>query len=620
MRISYCSSVLLIFLIIPIILYGQNVCSGNLGENIFTAGDFGTGSDNVIREDPGIAPGYFYQTNPPPNDGYYTITNNTGEWFQIWPTWLHIRDNSSDPNGYMMVVNANFSPGIFFEQTITGLCENTLYEFSADVINVVRRGVGGHILPNVSFLLDDQVRFTSGQIPQDEIWHKYGFTFSTPPGVTEMKLTLRNNAPGGIGNDLALDNISFRACGPVALISPDQRAELCKDQPVIEMSVVVGEEQTLFESYQWQISLDGGLNWEDIENANSTNHWHNIDIPGVYYYRYLLSTTGLNLENSKCRIVSDLAVIEVLPEEYFVSDTICFGTFYEAGGQSLMDPGDYRFDLIGRTGCDSIVYLTLDTLSFYDVELDISKEDPECYGESTGSIKINRFNNGTPPYQYSFNGTPTENLQFPNLLEGEYEIFVEDRFGCYGTTEINLVDPPLFWIDAGLDTTLQLGEEYQFNPFFSEVSNSFNWSPALGLDCSNCEQPNLVAIEDQTYKLSALNDKDCIAVDSIKIKVDKRRDVFIPNAFSPNGDLFNDFFSVEGFGQSIQSIVEMKIFDRWGNLLFVQENFQPGLLNGQGWDGKNSGETLNPGVYVYLIKVLFLDGLEEVYSGAVTLF
>ncbi|MCB0549235.1 MAG: hypothetical protein KDD19_16775, partial [Phaeodactylibacter sp.] len=195
-------------------LPAQQICTGNLGENIFTAGDFGSGPTNLVLSNPGIAPGYTYTLSPPPSDGFYTVTNNTGAWGGLFSTWLPIRDNSSDPQGYMMVVNASFSAGIFYEQTVDGLCENTLYEFTADVINLIRNSVSNHIKPNVSFLINDEVRYSSGDIPQNEQWNTYGFTFTTEPGETSVKLTLRNNAPGGIGNDLALDNISFRACGP----------------------------------------------------------------------------------------------------------------------------------------------------------------------------------------------------------------------------------------------------------------------------------------------------------------------------------------------------------------------------------------------------------------------
>ena len=153
----------------PTFLAAQTaLCGGNLGDNNFSAGDFGSGMSNVVQANPGLAPGFQYTTQVPPDDGEYTLTNNINAWSYVYPTWLRVGDNDVNPNGYMMVVNASFAPGIFYEQVIDNLCENTLYEFTADVINLIRTGTTGHILPNVSFLLDDVLSYSSGQIPQDE--------------------------------------------------------------------------------------------------------------------------------------------------------------------------------------------------------------------------------------------------------------------------------------------------------------------------------------------------------------------------------------------------------------------------------------------------------------------
>ena len=148
----------LLCLVLQIIDLQAQICEGNLGENIFTDGDFGQETDNIVQVDPQIAPGYQYVTTPPPNDGQYTITNNTALWNNIWPGWQPIQDNGPGSTGYMLVVNASFTPGLFYEQEVSGLCENTLYEFSADVFNMIGAGAN-FILPNVSFLIDGQVFF-----------------------------------------------------------------------------------------------------------------------------------------------------------------------------------------------------------------------------------------------------------------------------------------------------------------------------------------------------------------------------------------------------------------------------------------------------------------------------
>src|SRR5690606_38981392 len=72
-------------------------CGGNAGENIFIAGDFGSGAANVFPSNPGLAPGYAYTTAVPPDDGEYTITNDMNRWSFAFPAWLRVGDNSPDP-------------------------------------------------------------------------------------------------------------------------------------------------------------------------------------------------------------------------------------------------------------------------------------------------------------------------------------------------------------------------------------------------------------------------------------------------------------------------------------------------------------------------------------------
>ena len=79
-------------------LPAQTLCTGNLGDNIFTDGDFGSGTDKILQKDPKIAPGYTYTTFVPPPDGSYTIAS-TSDWITAYPTWIRIKDHSSDLTG-----------------------------------------------------------------------------------------------------------------------------------------------------------------------------------------------------------------------------------------------------------------------------------------------------------------------------------------------------------------------------------------------------------------------------------------------------------------------------------------------------------------------------------------
>ena len=105
-------------------------------------------------------------------------------------------------------------------------------------------------------------------------------------------------------------------------------------------------------------------------------------------------------------------------------------------------------------------------------------------------------------------------------------------------------------------------------------------------------------------------------MDSIHIRVDKTRLVYMPNAFSPNDDGINDRFFIGS--QSPEEVVRFLVFDRWGALVYQRA----GGVTGDpsiGWTGQINGRPAAEGVYVYLAELRFLDGAVERFSGSVVL-
>jgi len=239
-----------------------------------------------VRFISGSAYNYQLNTGSGPNDNYYLLGTQSRHSFG--PAWIPFYDNSPHRNGYLMSINASYARSKFFDQTISGLCADTQYEFSIDIINVLRRtqvitnvdpntliwtyeGASGGILvatdicdavlepgcaqmsrpgrsgpfiglgsvtrggtgasgtssglggtnrayslnPEVDFALNDVPIYTVPvSIPTDAKWHRVGLTFVTKANLASaINLSVRNLAPGGMGNDLAIDNINFRPCG-----------------------------------------------------------------------------------------------------------------------------------------------------------------------------------------------------------------------------------------------------------------------------------------------------------------------------------------------------------------------------------------------------------------------
>lgn len=609
----------LVFCLLCFAFATAQVCDGNLGENIFEDGDFGFGADNVLLTDPGIAPGYTYTTDVPPPDGYYTLTNNTATWLNLYPTWLTIQDNSNNLEGYMMVVNASFSPGLFYEQQVDDLCENTLYEFSADVINLIRVGIGAHIRPNVSFMLDNITMYNTGDIPQTDNWNTYGFTFTTGPGQTSVTLSLRNNAPGGIGNDLAIDNITFLPCGPLAQILPEEVESICEDGDPIEIFATVTGEQYNTPFFQWQQSFDEGLTWEDISGANGMSFFHTEVNTGFYYYRYLLANSSSSLDNSKCRVVSNVKVIEVVPKFWNVIDTICEGLTYVQGNSMYSQAGIYTDSLISSIGCDSIVTLDLTIVPDMGIQAEVTTTGPVCFGETGGSIMIENLSGGYLPYNFVIDSEIMTDLPLiTNLLAGNYEVLIQDRFGCNLTLEALIENPEQFIIELGPDWSIQLGESVEIEAMVNDELIASTWSPEVEGCALNCLGFEIFPTNSQYYYLTAVSDDECVAVDSVFIEVEKIRKVYIPNVFSPNFDGINDYFAPIVIAPNVESIQSFQVFNRWGAVVYEGRDFISGASS-SGWDGTFKGKPANVGVYVYLAEIRFLDGELIQYSGDVLL-
>ncbi len=602
------------WLIVVILTFGLDIngqiCTGNKGSNIFKDGDFGSGASPVLLTNPIIAPGYIYSTNLPA-DGFYSITNNTGEW-NLYPSWLSIRNNSPDPNGYMMVVNASFSPGIFYEKTITDICSNTLYEFSADVINLIKSNTQNHIDPAIDFLIDGVVRFSTGLIPKTEKWNTYGFTFTAPENASSVRLTLRNNAPGGLGNDLALDNISFRACGSSAFvgIDPEKAILLCSDDdPFTIKAEIIGSTNPRI---IWQISRDG-FDWIEYGVKNASSITHDNFIVGTYFYRYLTAGDDLSILNEKCRVISDEITVQVLPLEYYITDSICSNQIYTLGDQNVNKSGNYQATITSSRGCDSIVYLSLKVI---DPTITYVEYDEIC-NHGIDILKTNfaggylvGVNNDSSIFVSEFPYRLTLNVGLPN------DIFIESDNGCVYSFNVNLPDP--MDVEATLDTSHISTNIYQLSIQSDVNVTSINWNSNDRLDCETCLTPKIKISEDTNVTVDLVFENGCKLSLSAFLKFKEIPKFVFSNIFSPNGDGTNDVIFINYPDQNIL-IKNFQIYDRWGSIVFSNQN---SLTNDEtsGWNGKIKGVDASVGVYQFILDIEDIFGYSlGTFSGSITL-
>jgi CHU_C Type IX secretion signal domain len=630
-------SSILLYIVFSCPILAQNncasTCMGNLGENIFVNGDFGAGAPNVFATNPNIAPGYNYVVNVPPGDGSYVITNNTTPWGS-WATsnWINIKDNSNNPNGYMMVVNAAYTPSLFYEQKVD-VCANTLYEMSVDVISLLEQSVAGtSIKSNVAFLIDGVDVCASGNIPHDGVWHTYRFSFTSSPTTTSVKLAFRNNAPGGYGNDLAIDNISFRACGP--LLDIRDTSWFCAGTP-LQISADIQNSPYNTPAYQWQTSQDGGFTWTNIPNANSVNL--SVNTPKQNdLYRLLTANSTFNLDLPYCRALSTptRAYLEDLSQyEIGGTDTIvCNGApgILEAGkfmdyawstGENTAQiaaptPGWYAVTITTKENCTAS-----DSLLVYRVDLSATTDftAPICYGDSTGTASILYLQGGTGGLVYALDDSPFSNVSdFERIAAGAHIAQVKDSLGCTVKMPFTLLNPPPLTVDIGSDRKILACDTIAFQAVSNKSTLTYRWQPADLLSCDNCPNPTMMPMKDTSVSVLIVDELGCYTSDSVWVDVSPRLDVFAPNVFAHDSDRANAFFTLFT-SKSAVLVRSFAIYDRWGSLVFLRENTLPGSNNLR-WDGTTAaGKQAPEGVYIWMAEVLFTDNVSSIIKGDITL-
>jgi len=178
--------------------------------------------------------------------------------------------------------------------------------------------------------------------------------------------------------------------------------------------------------------------------------------------------------------------------------------------------------------------------------------------------------------------------------------------GLAGSGDITVLPNPI--ANAGLDAVIYSGESTQL---IGSGGVDYLWNPPSDLSCTACSNP--IATPDITtmYILTVTDANGCSDTDSVVISLlFDEQELFIPNAFSPNGDYHNDLFEIEGSGLNDFYI---RVFNRWGELIFESDD------QSISWDGLDKGKILNTAVFAFTLTFTNTLGEAQVVSGNVTL-
>jgi gliding motility-associated-like protein len=270
----------------------------------------------------------------------------------------------------------------------------------------------------------------------------------------------------------------------------------------------------------------------------------------------------------------------------------------------------------GNLGCFSTDSVSV---AFISSALELTANDSICLGDQT----LITATNLNPSISFTYAWSPANVLVTPSSsnqvlvapLETSY-IFVTASAsnGCIIVDSIlisvsaigeGLVNASAseFLIPAGSATTL-IGQPSGL---------SYQWSPTVGVT-NPTMQTTSATVENTTIYTLSVSDGICTKTDTVLVKVFTficgEPFIYIPNAFSPNGDKENDVLFVRG--QLIEGMI-FRVFDRWGEMVFESTD------RNYGWDGTFRGKAMDPDVYDYYLKVICIDGIESIIKGNVTL-
>ncbi len=636
---------LIIALLILLAGYANaQTCTGGLGDPIADI-TFGAGTGFGGPLAAGIT-NMSYVANQCPSDGYYTIASSTANCFGN--TWLNVtHDHTGDPNGYFMLINASYSPSQFYTQTITGLCPGTSYQFAAWILNMDNEQ--GLILPNITFTIsstDGTVlqTYSTGDIQASGSvnWVQYATYFNTPASVTSVVLQMTNNASGGDGNDIALDDITFRAAGPTTLetitgYTTDSIIFCQNNLSVLTFNATV-ENCYPTVAYQWQESTDGGTTWADIPGATGLNYLRSPTGTGVYDYRLLVAQAG-NIGISTCEVASSPISINVVPipspavtitvnpDSSCVGKTVTFTAIPDSGGASPV----YQWMVNGvGSGTGGVTYST-SSLASSDVVNCIMTSDATCVlnpvvvsndlsvyvttvpvtGVSIASSALSICQDsvvvftatpsnggGEPTYQWTVNGqgTGSDAAVFADSLLNNGDVVNCTMTGSLLCSlpvtppqPITMTIYPLPAILLPADTVIAGGQSLQLDPIITGTIASYQWSPDTWLDNTTVANPVATPVGTTTYSLMVVSSDGCKASASETVGV--FYSLQMPSGFTPNGDGRNDLFRVP---PSIPVIIrQLAVYNRQGLMVFSTSNV------GVGWDGTFNGHPQPAGVYVW---------------------
>ncbi len=430
--------------------------------------------------------------------------------------------------------------------------------------------------------------------PSSNSYGTYSYIVQSSSGCLDDTafVTITNNTNPNAGGDFAL--------------------AICESDPTIDFFTLLTG------------TPDASGNWSGPSSLTN-GHLGSFDpgTSGAGTYYYIVGSASCGVDSAEI-VVS----IDALPSYYLADDT----TVCENQSVQLSLPTGYVYDwdngasstntyLVPGTSIGSSTHyveitsgvcIVSDSIAIHTINCSgpvsayISGDTVLCEGSCTDITVITT--DGTAPFTYvwsdGFTGSDIHTL-CPSAT-GTYYVVVTDGNMTSDTVFFQLIVNPLPVISISNDTTIMAGENVGL---FASGATNYVWSPSDGLSCTSCSNPIASPIATTTYIVTAIENA-CSSTATVTVYVEYDDDIFIPTAFSPNGDGLNDTFgpSTHAFKSA-----NFKVFDRWGKMVFETTDLT------QKWDGMINGTAAMTGSYHYMLNGITHSSEIVELSGNVSL-
>lgn len=286
------------------------------------------------------------------------------------------------------------------------------------------------------------------------------------------------------------------------------------------------------------------------------------------------------------------------PYQYRWYDSLV--TLSETGATiAHLQRGNYAVEVTDSRGC-RVVRKGQVTEPQSPLHADIKAMIGNCFNTSSGSLDLT-VQGGTPPYTYQWsNGQTVEDLSF--VPAGTYTVTVTDAQGCVYSNKARLTDPqPVRVHISREDVSCMEQADGQLT-----ITSIQGGVPPYTVQWSTGESTETISdLPVGTYSVTVMDAVGCQVTESREIRGNEADCLFIPNAFSPNGDGTNDEWNIRNL--DLYPGATVKVFNKWGMAVFESTNYD------RPWDGKFNGKTLEPGTYYYVVDLRNGEAVQQGY-------